>query len=297
MWLSLGIAYFFAGFAKLSAGPAWFTPPHLEYVLYDHWLAKGIPLRVDRYPALVRFLAVGTVAFELSFVFLVLSRRTRWLACLGGLAFHTGTRLLMRIHFGELMACYAVLVDWHDLWQRLASRLGRRDASTTGGAEPVRRTGPAVAWTGSALLLANAACGAFRIDSWPVSVYPRFDTVRTEPRTRSLDVRVERHDGTAERIRPHIRLAGLRSVLRLEDRSLQDQKLAALARLIRADGLTLAPGDRLRFYAVTRSSLPEDRGREIERVLLFEEAARADEPSGLPSPGDPGDDRAPEARP
>jgi hypothetical protein len=282
MWLSLGIAYFFAGLAKLASGPAWFAAPSLEYLLYEHWLAKGVPhaLRVDRYPVLMRLLAVGTVAFELSFVFLVLSRRTRWLACLGGLAFHTGTRLVMRIGFLELMACYAVLVDWFGLWRHLASRLGARVGLPPGAAGSARRAGPAVVWIGTALLLANAACGALQIDTWPVSAYPRFGRVRTDPERTSLEVRVERSDGSSERIRPRIRQAGIGAILKLEDRRAQREKMAALVELVRSDGLALGPGDRLSFYAVTRSVLPEDRRRVLGEELLYE--IEGPLPSGSP---------------
>jgi hypothetical protein len=177
------------------------------------------------------------------------------------------------------MACYAVLVDWHGLWERLAARLGRRGEHRDAGVGPARRAEPAVAWIGAALLLANAACGAFRIDSWPVSIYPRFSRLRTEPQRSSLELRVERSDGSVERIRPPVRF-GLGSSLTPEDASAPSARIAALAELLRADGLGLAPGDRLRCYAVTRSILPEDHRRVLGEVLLYE--VEGPLPSGIP---------------
>jgi hypothetical protein len=162
-----------------------------------------------------------------------------------------------------------VLVDWHGLWERLTAKLGRRGARPAAGVGPARRPEPAVTWIGAALLLANAACGALWIDSWPVSGYPRFTRLRTEPQRDSLELRVERSDGSIEWVRPRIR-SGLGSSLTPEDGSLPSARLAALAELIRIDGLVLAPGDRLRFYAVTRSILPEDRRRVLGEELLYE---------------------------
>jgi len=163
-----------------------------------------------------------------------------------------------------------MLVDWHGTWRILASRLGWQAAGAAPGSGSARRVAPAAAWTGAALLLVIFACGALRIHSWPFSMYPRLDRVRTEPHQSMLEARVERADGSVERIRPPMRVNSLVSLLQVEDPDARARRLAAFAEPIRTDGVGLGPGDRLRLYEVTRSILPDDDRRERGRVQLFE---------------------------
>jgi hypothetical protein len=168
MWLVLGIAYFFAGFHKLFGAPGWILGDHLQLILYDAWSQHHLLplLRIDRHPWLLRALALASILFELSFIFLVLSRRTRPLAAIGGLLFHASTAYFMRLYFGALMLCYVVFVDWH----ALARRLGL----ASGGA-PAARADPGAAATavvGGMLLALNFGFGLASVDSWPFSVYP-----------------------------------------------------------------------------------------------------------------------------
>jgi hypothetical protein len=74
-------------------------------------------------------------------------------------------------------------------------------------------------------------------------------------------------------VRPPLRLLRLGSLLDVADGNAHGDALAALAEAIRADGVALAPGDFLRVYAVTRSTLPEDHRRSLGEELLYEVGA------------------------
>jgi hypothetical protein len=93
-------------------------PDVLKWREFDGWTPM---IRIDAYPPLLLLSALGTVAFELSFIVLVLSPRLRAFAALGGLVFHNFCALFLKIPFVSLQVSYAALVEWG----RVLPRLGR----------------------------------------------------------------------------------------------------------------------------------------------------------------------------
>src|SRR2546430_2424731 len=93
VWILMGVNYFFGGLWKLIDGRwNWLFGENLRYHIYNRWYV------IDRIPHFAHFLvnqqrwffqvgAVTTIAFELSFIALVLFPRTRILAAIGGLFF------------------------------------------------------------------------------------------------------------------------------------------------------------------------------------------------------------------
>jgi len=132
VWLLLGMIYFFAGFWKLwSAGVDWALSENLKFIMYQKWTELGgwTPFfRIDRYPILYQAGAMATILFEISFVFLIFSRKLRLLAPLGGLVFHTMTGLFMRISFNSLLRCYIAFFDWYAIFHRVGGWLYRDTA-------------------------------------------------------------------------------------------------------------------------------------------------------------------------
>ena len=128
-WLLFGIIYFFPGVAKAMAGPQWFLGDHLTNLLHHQWTLKGFEpaFRIDHYPQLLHVAGLAVVIFQVSFLFLVLFRRTRALAVIGGLAFHVLNEIFLGIAFRALVFCYTVFVDW----ESLAARIGERAFGTT----------------------------------------------------------------------------------------------------------------------------------------------------------------------
>jgi glycosyltransferase involved in cell wall biosynthesis/predicted DCC family thiol-disulfide oxidoreductase YuxK len=128
-WLLLGVLYFFPGFWKIwTSGLDWALSDNMKHLLHAKWLQlEGWvpPFRLDRYPALYRLAGAGTLAFELGFIGFIFVPRLRPVVAAAGLLFHAGISLFMRIRFTTLQWCYAILVDWHALLQRLGRRLFR----------------------------------------------------------------------------------------------------------------------------------------------------------------------------
>jgi hypothetical protein len=283
VWLLIGIIYFFPGLAKLMAGPDWFLSDNLKYVMYDHWMYKQFmpAFRIDRFPYLCRAAAFGTILFEISFVFLILFRRSRPLAVAGGLLFHFSTRIFLRISFTELVWCYVAFVDWYAIGDRLRRYWRRDDAFALLPPDEVlnrpddkrsaRRDSSGVAIVGSTLLVVNIICGFADIDTWPVSVYPQFEQIRREPVRQSLEFTVTRADGSVEQVQPRLRTTILRRIVELEDERERDARLSALMEMMEGDGLKLSAGDSLRVDEVTRSTRPDDWERPPrKRTLLLE---------------------------
>jgi len=123
VWLLIGVMYFFPGFWKWwSAGIDWALSDNLRFIMYTRWTEVGdwTPFfRIDRYPLLYQAGAAGTIAFELSFIFLIFFPRLRLLAVAQALAFHTMTRVLMQIWFDSLVRCYVAFFDWHAICRRV----------------------------------------------------------------------------------------------------------------------------------------------------------------------------------
>lgn len=167
-WILIGFLYFFPGLAKWRhVFRDWVYGDHLKLILHSIWSGYGPDytpaLRIDQWPTLYRAAGLATILFELAFIFLILHRRTRPLAVLGGLAFHLGVDYVMDINFRPLWICYVVFIDWSFIrrWRvekPLAVRAPSRVAATVG----------------VLLLSVNAFFGNFEIDNWPFACYPTF---------------------------------------------------------------------------------------------------------------------------
>jgi predicted DCC family thiol-disulfide oxidoreductase YuxK len=128
-WILLGIVYLFPGFWKaFQLGYHWLEPSTLASHLWQKWYELGgyrPPVRIDQVPALLVAGALATVLFELGFILLLFTRRTRVIAALAGLGFHNSTAVMMKISFLSLQAVYVSLIDWERLSRRMFARRGR----------------------------------------------------------------------------------------------------------------------------------------------------------------------------
>ena len=125
----VGIIYFFPGFWKIwESGFGWATAGNLQKQLYLFWTwslrSSWLPsFRIDQHPALCRLGAIGTVSFELSFIFLLFFPELRKLAAVEGVAFHKLTEKFMRISFSSLQWSYVAFFDWIPILRTIGSRL------------------------------------------------------------------------------------------------------------------------------------------------------------------------------
>jgi hypothetical protein len=272
-WILIGLVYLVPGLAKAFVGPAWITPRNMALHLYTMWLdqslvtgAPSVPwLRFDESPRLLLLSAIGTIAFEVSFLPLMF---TRWrsLAVMGGLAFHQMTRILMGISFWTLWVCYVVFVDWVFLRQRAPNTM--RKAPTF-----------ASVVCGLALIAAAAMAAWHDVDGWPIGVYPRFNYLPAE-QARHLELVFRRDDGTtyhspatpelAQRFPPSVWFHLTDRVVHTTDPARQRELSAGLWELYRRVDPTVAEMSTLELWAVRKWRDPRRWSENpIDRSLVF----------------------------
>ncbi len=121
--LLIGVIYFFPGFWKVwTSGSEWVLGGSLKNHLYWKWseYPDWVPFfRIDSNLLLIQALALATIIFELSFVFLLFFPRLRTWQGLSGLFFHGGTTFFMRIPFWQLQMCYIIFFNWHEIFKTL----------------------------------------------------------------------------------------------------------------------------------------------------------------------------------
>lgn len=131
--LLMGAIYFFPGLWKIRiCGFDWAFSENLRYQMYARWMElDGLTpfFRLDLHPYLYKSVALGTLVFELSFIFVIFFPRLRIVLALAGLGFHFGSGLFMRIPFFDLWICYVALFDVSGWLARLGHRLFPRECT------------------------------------------------------------------------------------------------------------------------------------------------------------------------
>jgi len=193
--LLIGIIYFFPGFWKIwGGGLEWVSTDHLKNVMYFKWMnyPDFTPLfRIDRYPLLLKISAAMVVTFELSFVFLILFPRLRPFAILGGLFFHYMNFRFLNISFLSLVYCYAALIDWQAIFQRLKRKKLKAVLPATDRSLDVRQQWTwGLAFCGAFLIFGNIWFGLGNMHSWPLSCYPTFQYVKRDPYTSRITTEI-----------------------------------------------------------------------------------------------------------
>jgi hypothetical protein len=111
-WLFV-LMYLSAGTSKLlNGGTRWVNGYTLAAHVGDNALERSAALGiwVAQQLTLTQLLSIGALAFELSFVAVMLWPRLVWIFVLGGIALHTGIFLLQRAPFPQLIALYVVFL-------------------------------------------------------------------------------------------------------------------------------------------------------------------------------------------
>jgi hypothetical protein len=258
-WVLVGLMYLFPGLWKILASPSgWFSGRDLVGHLHAKWHELGgfrPLLPIDQWPLLARALSWFTLAFELGFLPLVLWRRTRPYVVGGGLLFHAGTTLTMRISFLPLVVCYVAFLDWGAIRSKLRRRIGRDAPGVE--ARPSLSVRPAAA-VGAVLLCGATLAGALGHDGWPFAVYPRF---HYRPPTVVPVVRAERqipgeapeavaNPAFVDELHSSRWAAIARSLTSPVDTPQHTERVEALTRLYLDDGLRppLRPCERLMIF-------------------------------------------------
>ena len=226
VWVLLGLVYLLPGLGKLESAllGEWTTADQQRRLLWNKWIQLEWYeptirpfVRPDAWPDWVLAAgAVATIAFEVGFLALLLTRRTRGLATVLGLGFHLMTGLALGIYFRFLLPTYVALMDW----SRLASR-GGPDAQGSPPAprapRPPRRVA-LVHWVGAGLVAGQVVVGGLTlleghywrartvlldIRPWPFDAYQVF-TSDARPTLVTWELRIHGHDGRDVPVAPAV---------------------------------------------------------------------------------------------
>ena len=182
MIVLMGIIYFFPGVWKVARnGLHWFSSSNMQNIIATKLLEdkpNALQSWVLHQPALLLFASVGTILFEVGWIFFAVNKHSRPFLVVGGLAFHNTTGFLMNIFFAHLQICYVVLVDWGHVYCWLAPGFGRAvekdGVATTPLASMVSLPFKAVA---AVIIAAMVIAGMLHAQAgWPIACYPTFDT-------------------------------------------------------------------------------------------------------------------------
>jgi hypothetical protein len=273
--LLMGVLYFFPGFWKIwRSGFDWFLGDNPFNQTYLKWRQLGRwlpPIRIDEYPLLMHGGALATILFETSFIFLIFGRRTRILAGLAGVTFHTSLNVFMRHGFETLRNCYVIFVDWHGLGRRLRGGASPRAVAhvAPAAAEIAQRVRAvlaslserrvrSVALVGGALIAANVWAGlARKMDAWPIACYPLFDGLIGESYT-TLEIKMVAADGSERTLDPYDYRATFRDrwthllarILEIENEERRRELLRLVWDVMANEDPSLAENRHVRFYTV-----------------------------------------------
>jgi hypothetical protein len=284
VWLLMGLMYFFPGFWKAwNSGLDWALSDNLKILMRLCWMSQEegwTPLiRLDEYPLLYKAGGLFTIAFEVSFVFLIFIPRLRLFAPLGGVLFHLSTWLSTTIFFFDLIPLYAAFVDW----AALARRLKKAKAMTVQAPRP--RASTAVIGTTGGVLVAGALLFGVREEehAWPFACYPTFSGVWRVPQTSQLVCYRVEADGSASRVdlvgdlsakmsAPRHRVAALLQLVEASTPELRPARLRALWHLMVLADPAYQDAKGIQFYSeVVWIDPPGQRHNEpVRRKLLFE---------------------------
>ena len=107
MWLMFAQIYLFAFIGKMTtAGPAWAAPEHMRrwfiaFNVSEWWRFRSLGLWLAEHPFLGQTLGLLTLAFQVSFISTVFSRRARYVLVPVAALFSLGTSVALNIHVGE----------------------------------------------------------------------------------------------------------------------------------------------------------------------------------------------------
>lgn len=273
VWLLTGTIYLFPGLWKWwETGDLWLTGSKLRVELFDKWsqLPDFNPwLRPDRSRAACAALGAFTLLLEVGFLPALFHPVTRRCAGLLACGFHIGIGLCMDIWFSSVQPLL-VLLDVR-AWP------GTTPAKVA-PAHPSRATAAPLI-VGGSLFFAMCVAGLAPINSWPISVYPRFAN-RTEKvvhEGHSLAFAVRHANGAERPLRAAFEPLGdsaavhrlVRATRKLQsqgkERELQEH-LHLLARLARENSGPFVPGDKLVIYEFSFPVDP-DRRHSASRAL------------------------------
>lgn len=171
--LTIGLAYFGAGYSKVISSPLWVDGYTLQAYLLDKYLLLDIPWAywlAQQYWLCVA-LSLFTVFLELTFFLVVFFPRLTRIYVLAGLGFHFGTLFVMGVNFIKVfLLSYLVFVEWP--FKLGAKTSGPKTNINFINSILLKRNISAAIVSFFSLVLVS--CIIFHIQAWPLSGYGVF---------------------------------------------------------------------------------------------------------------------------
>ncbi len=121
--ISIAMVYFLSSLEKiLISGLSWLDPGTLKTYMDFH--ETKLSKFIAQYDALCIFISAGTLLFQLSFILIVFLPRFKWFWIVGGVLFHTGTLLVMKIGhpLNPWILVYIFFIDWTNVYDFFSTR-------------------------------------------------------------------------------------------------------------------------------------------------------------------------------
>lgn len=171
VWITFGVIYFWAGFYKLwDGGFDWAFSDSMINQIQLEWAQhyNKIPkIRIDNYPNLLHILGMVVILFEMIFIFLLFSKKWKWLAILGGLLMHNVLGYFMYISFFFLLQVFYIFFFDFSFFQN-----GKLERNTISNGFSKKAF-----ILGFSIIILNFLFGMFNINSYPFSAYPSYSSI------------------------------------------------------------------------------------------------------------------------
>jgi len=179
--LLIGVAYFGAGFAKISSSLGWADGVTLQTYLVQKYLLIDVEnaLWLSQYFWICLLLGVGTLALELTFFMVVFRPRLTWCYVIAGLSFHLGILWAMEINFlAYFGVTYFIFLEWRMLAGLLSpvsslKKWAAQSSTTLAPTAPVGNTRFALLFV-LILWWSGNVCVFARVEAWPFTDYGVF---------------------------------------------------------------------------------------------------------------------------
>jgi hypothetical protein len=273
--LTLGLAYFGAGYCKMAANPLWADGVTLQSHLMAKHLVIDSPAAVWLAQSwwLCLLLGIATLALELTFFLIVFYPRLTWFYIVGAVLFHASIYVTMGINFLVYFGfTLLIFLDWPTL-EALAGRLSafarRKHAlsrSERGQSAPaVCGDTLAARFVILGLWSVLAVCVYARIESWPFSDYAVFAGRSRLSEVRAFRLAVSDAEGQIEWVPRDWSPLSRIPFNRWMQTHVRQGDTAALARLL----------DELAIHVASR-----DTSRQFQSLVVVERTVQADPATG-----------------
>jgi hypothetical protein len=121
--ISIAMVYFLSSLEKIFiSGLSWLKPATLKTYMGFH--ETKLSKFIVQYDSLCTFISAATILFQLSFILIIFLPRFKWFWIIGGILFHTGTLLVMKIGhpLNPWIWVYIFFIDWTNVYDFFSAR-------------------------------------------------------------------------------------------------------------------------------------------------------------------------------